>query len=239
MSRIKLISHPYAIELLRARTDMAIVYNSELVERPYWYEDTETGQLFYDIYACMAYPSDVTDESFGMPGYACIVGVVRPNKDLDSNNPLNAKFQLIDEIESDNVHTLLRSCLDLRDKYGYGEHKGLFDVWYGDPDRFHTTLALLNEELDDKRKDSALLISPPEDFYEQKKFDIYVRDLGYVLAQESKRLYPGYNYILQNRLMAFKRDDPCILAIGGLVHTLLCRCRWMQSQEETAFVLEY
>lgn len=239
MSKIQLVTHPHSVDLLRARTDYARITGTEMVERPYWYRNTETGQLYYDLYSCLGWPSEVTDSSDGLPGYAAIVGVVRPTDSLDTVNPLNANFQLLDEVESKDVPTLLKKCVKLREDYGFGIHRDLLRVWLGDPDRFFTPLALCNEALIEQGNErAAIMVAPPDDLYAQKIFDSYVRALRSTLLEETMRFYFGYNDILQNRLREFKRDDPCVFAVGGLVYSLLCRCRWMDAQGETAFNVE-
>jgi len=240
MNKIELITHPYAVDLLQARTDYAKLTGVEMVERPYWYRYKETGQLFYSIYACIGWPTEVTDSADGMPGYAAIVGVVRPNDSVTNPpDPLNANFQLLDEAESKDVPELLKECVRLREEYGFGIHKNLLRVWLGDPDRFFTPLALCNEALiagDGER--AAILISPPDDFFAQKIFDSYVRALRSTLLKDSQRFFFGHNYILQNRLREFKKDDPCVFAVGGLVFSLLNRVRWMDARGESAFTVE-
>ncbi|MBE9570741.1 MAG: hypothetical protein IMF11_08940 [Proteobacteria bacterium] len=239
MNKIRLVIHPHSVDLLRARTDYATITGVEMVERPYWYENTKTGQLYYDLYACIGWPGEVTDSTDGLPGYAAIVGVVRPTDSLDIPNPLNANFQLLAEVESKDVSILLKKCVKLREDYGFGIHKNLLRVWLGDPDRFFTPLALCNEGLVEEGGDrAAIMVSPPDDFYAQKIFDSYVRALRSTLLEETMRFYFGYNDILQNRLREFKRDDPTVFAVGGLVYSLLCRCRWMDVQGETAFNVE-
>jgi hypothetical protein len=237
-SQIERITQPYPADLLRSRTDYAKVTGIDLVERPYWFENTETGQLYYDLYPCLGWPSEVTDSSDGLPGYAAIVGVVRPSTDLNSN-PINANFQLLDEVESKDVPLLLRECTRLRARYGFSIHRSLLRIWTGDPERFFTPLALCNEKLIEQGGDrAAILVVPPDDLYTQKIFDSYVRALRSTLLPETRRFYFGHNDILQNRLREFNRDDPCVFAVGGLVYTLLCRCRWMDSRGETAFNVE-
>ena len=240
MSKIRLVTHPYAVDLLRTRTDYAILTGTEMVERPYWFENIETGQLYYDLFACIGWPSEVTDSTDGLPGYVAVVGVVRPTgSHTERTDPLNANFQLLAEAESKDVPTLLRECCRLRKEYGFGVQKNLLRVWLGDPERFFTPLALCNERLiEEGGERAAILITPPDDLYTQKIFDNYVRALRSTLLEDSRRFYFGYNDILQNRLREFKKDDPAVFAAGGLVYTLLCRCRWMDAQGENAFTVE-
>ena len=240
MGIISLVTHPYPQEIYQARLDRAIVTNQELVERPYWYKNEATSQLYFDVYAAIGWPSEVIDSKDGLPGYIAIVGVVRPDTKLDTD-PRNAKFQIIEEYESANVPTLLDNCLLLRDKYGYGIRKDFLNIWIGDPDRFLTTLALFNERITDGQKDDkdAVMVSPPDDFYVSNIFDNYIRDIESVVVKDNRRLYFGYNEILQNKFReGFTDKDPAIWAIGGLIHTLLCRCTWMDSCTETAFTID-
>lgn len=236
MGKIKYITNPYEWGTYQARKDHAIYAEEEAVERPYWYENIETGQLYYDIYACLAWPSEVTDSSDGLPGYAAIVGVVRPKKDV--RNAKGANFQLLAEAQDRDVPSLIGKCLKLRDEYGFGITRQMLRVWIGDPDRFLTTLALMNEVLVENGDVHAVLVSPPDDFYVPKIFDIYVRAMRSVLLENTRRFYFGHNDILQNRLREFNKNDPCVLAMGGLVHSLLCRCTWMDQVGETAFNVE-
>jgi len=59
-----------------------------------------------------------------------------------------------------------------------------------------------------------------------------------VLLKKTKRFIFGHNDILQNRLLEFKRDDPCVLAMGGLIHTMVCRCTWLDPATEQVFNVE-
>ena len=238
--KIELITHPYAVDLLQARTDYARLTGVELVERPYWFKNIETGQLYYDLYACLGWPTEVTDSTNGLPGYIAIVGVVRQNDSITNPpNPLNANFQLLDEAESKDVPTLLRECVRLREEYGFGVHKNLLTFFFGDPERFLVPLALFNEILiREGGNRNAILISPYDEMYAQKIFDSYVRALRSTLLKDDQRFFFGHNYILQNRLREFKKDDPCIFAVGGLVFSLLNRVRWMDARGENAFTVE-
>jgi len=206
--------------------DQAHITNQPLVERPYWYEDTEARYCYHDIYACLGWPSEVSDKDMGLPGYAAIVGVVRPpGLDRDTHyDAKDAKFRLLAEAEDRDVPTLLTKCLEMREKYGYGLNSNLLNVWYGDPERYYTTLALFNEELGERK---ALMLTPPNDFYGPKIFDIYVRSFQSTVLQGKQRFYYAGGDILKHRLKEFYRDDPSALAIGGLVHTLLGHCIWM------------
>lgn len=237
---IKHIVHPYISEIWQSRVDHANITNQQLIERPWWYQDMETGFLYHDLYACLGYPSEVSDKDIGMPGYAAIVGIIRPDKTMEHYNPMDADFLLLAETQSDDVPTLLNECLEMRERYGFGIQPDLLTVWFGDPERFLTTLALKNERLIQQRGDrAAILIAPPDDFYTPMIFDNYVRSLRSCLMPGKERFYFGKNEILKNRIREFRRDDPAVMAMGGLVHSLLNRCMWMnQVQGSTMFSIE-
>jgi hypothetical protein len=227
-SIIRLIEHPHAISIYQARKDFAAITNTKLVERPYWYENTETGQLYHDLYACIGYPTEVTEKDEGMMGYSAIVAVLRTNETLSEYNPVNANFQLLAEFESKDVQTLLSGCIEMRQKYGFGIAPDFLNVWYGNPDRFVTTLALRNDELTRQGgENNAMLVTPPMDLYADKPFDNYIRSLKSCMLKERLRFYFGECNILKNCLREFRAGNPAVMAIGGLIHSLLAHCSWM------------
>jgi len=240
-SKIRLVTHEFPFEVLMARQDEAIVTQQPLVENPYWFEDIATGRAYHSIYGCLGWPSEVQDKNSGMPGYIGVVGVARPNKDLEHYNPVDAKFLLLDEFQSKDIGTLLDKCVELRELYGFGIQPELFRVFYGDPERFQTTVALFNEKLARTygHENNALLITPPVDMYITKIFDQYLRSLKACLLPGKLRLYfVGENEILKNDLREFLRDTPSVFAIGGLVHSLLTHCSWMSDAKSNAFSVE-
>lgn len=241
-SIIKLVSHPHPVEIMQARRDHAHLTGQPLMERAFWYEDLKTGFRYHDLFGCIGWPSQVADNSKGIPGYAAIVAVLRP-KSLDKNSyydARDAKFVLLCESETYDVPTLLRNCVKMRTKYGFGLHPDLLNVWRGDPERFYKPLALFNERLIEKGGDqAALLITPPEDFYTPMIFDNYVRSLESTIRGEEKRFYALNGGILKTRLNKFLQDDPAVLAVGGLIHTLLSYCAWMDDNEGGAFTVDY
>lgn len=236
-SKIIKASHPEALAVLRSWQDEAIVTGQPYVERPHWYENTETRQLYHDIYGCIGWPSEVSDKDTGMPGYVAVVGIV---KSKSEGRPVkDASFQLLAEYEHKDVPSLLEAVLQLRDEYGFQVNPGLLQTWLGDPDRFITILALLNERLMINRGSrDAILVSPPNDYYTPNAFDHYVRSFRSTIMPDRQRFYFGKNDILKNRLKEFKKNDPAVYAIGGLVHTLLSQCMWMDFTRENMFVVE-
>jgi hypothetical protein len=239
MSKIKIIL-PEEVDYLRHRSmlDDARCTRAKLTTRPFHYENTQTGQQYYDIYGCVGWPTEVTDKMDMRPGYCAIVGVVR-----DERPAPDAVFQLLAEAESRDIPALLKRMNELRLAFGFGLHPNLLQPFIGDPseDRFATTIALINEKLREKHGNDklAVLIAPPYDFYNMDIFETYSRAFYSTVAEkETLRFYYGENKILRNRKREFRRNDPAILAIGGLVHTLVNSTPWMDQQEENMFAVQ-
>lgn len=236
MRIIEHVVHPHPWETLQARIDEAKVTGQPMVENPWWFRNTETGQLYHDIYGCLGYPDEI-QETEEQPGYVAIVGVVRAHGELEHYNPLNADFQLLAEAESKDVGLLVEKAVELRERYGFGLRPELLKSFYGDPDRFITTLALKSEDLI-RRGEKSVLITPPMDFYDSKAFDIYIRSLKSCMLPETVRFYFGGNNILKNHLREFRRNNPAVFAVGGLIHSLLTHCTWMGDAGDTIFNVE-
>lgn len=236
MGRISKVIHPEAFGIRQSWVDEANITGKTYIEKPFWYMDTETRQNFYEIFGCIGWPTEFSDKSEGAAGYVGVVGVVK------SSDPTakvqDAKFKLLYETESHDVPTLIESMLEIRNEYGFGAHPGLMQSFFGNPERFITTLALKNEVLEAQKKNTAILISPPSDFYDEKVFDHYVRSLRSVLVKDKVRFYFGKNDILKTRIGEFKLGDPAIFAIGGLVHSLMSQCMWMDFARENMFIVE-
>jgi len=227
-SEIKHITHPFAIELRQARYDHSVVTGQPLVENPWWYEHT-SGLLFYDIYGCIGWPTEVTDTAeVETPGYVAIIGVVRPSDTLEHIPATDATFRVLEEYQSGDVQELLNACVRLRNQYGYGLRRELLAEFYGDPVRYLSSVCLYNE-----RHDLELMITPPDDYDTPMIFDNYARSLR--AAIQRRRIHPGTCRLFVDRLKEFRRNDPLIMAVGGLVHTLLGRCAWMDTIGENVW----
>lgn len=235
MSRIIKQNHPESSAIVQSWQDQANITGQQYVKRPYWYKNTEIDQTYYDLFGCIGWPSEVNDKDDGTPGYVAIVGVVK-SKD-ETKEPIDAAFRIMAEAESKDISTLLDHILRLREEYGYGQTPKLLSTFYGDPERFITTMALFNEKLEDSK--TSVLVSPPADFYLIDCFDVYVRSLRSVLMSGKTRLYFGKdNELLKNRIREFHRGDPMIFAMGGLIHTLLNGCEWMDQSQNNMFIVE-
>lgn len=238
-SIIKMVTHPHPLETLQARKDHAKVTNQPMFELPYWFENTETGQVYHDLYGCIGWPTEISERETEQSGYIAIMGVVRPNKSMAHYNPLYANFQLLAEGEAKDVGTLLTMAVEMREKHGFGLHPELLSAWFGDPERFITTLALKNEELIRQGGDkNAILITPPIDLSDPSVFDNYIRSLKSCLLRGKERLYFGKNEIVKNHLREFRKSNPAVMAVGGLVHSLLTHCSWMGETGENVFTVE-
>ncbi|NLX50507.1 MAG: hypothetical protein GXY72_00225 [Deltaproteobacteria bacterium] len=236
MTKIRKVVHPQAWELRQARIDQAHITNQAIVEKPFWYENTENGQCYYDLLGCIGWPTEVSVQAAkAMPGYAAVVGVVKPKDEAKMIQ--DAPFQLLAEGESRDVPGLLKLILSLREEYGFGLHPGLLQGWWGDPDKFVTPLALLNERLISKSgENAAVLIIPPYDFYDPSAFENYCQSFHGAFAQN--RFFWGHNKILRQHVRRFLRGNPAVMAIGGLVHTLLSHCTWAEPSRDAVFVIE-
>ena len=237
MGRIALVTHPHPWEVLQARTDESIVTGQSLIERPFYFKNTVTRQLYYDIMGCVGWPTEVSDRDEGMPGYVGIIGVIKPK--TEGKPVQDAAFQLLTERENKDVPSLLDTIIEIREEYGFGLHPDLLQAWFGDPERFITTLALKNERLTTGGKErDAIMIKPPIDFGNPMTFDNYVRSLQSVIIPGKVRFYFGGCEILRNKLREFKRDCPAVMAVGGLIHSLLFETLWMDSTQSNVFTVE-
>jgi GNAT superfamily N-acetyltransferase len=237
---IKLITHPHPFETLQARLDFAEVQGVEIVENPWWYRNTDTGMLFYDLVACIGWPDEVSAKGEGQPGYAAIIGIVRPDDaEAARFDARQAEFYVLEEYQQMDVPRLLAHCVEMRKRWGHRLNGDLLSAWYGDPERFMTALALKNEELIRMGgEDNALMIAPPDDYSLKNRFEIYLRALKSVMQKDNLRLYLGKAEALKARLREFGQDDPAVMAVGGLIHTLLGRTMWMgHRQDDNSFNL--
>lgn len=251
--KIKLITHPFPVETLQARIDQSILTGKPMVEKPYYFQNTETGQNYYNLCGCIGWPSPQEkeqDDKNAKPGYIAVVGIVKLKN--DSLKPEDAIFQLLDEAQDKDVPSLIEKWLVMRVKWGFGLNPELLATLFGDPDRFITTLALFNEKLIEGGGEKvAILVAPPDDFYDTLMFDTYLRSLRSVFVSKPiysylssshtepmPRFYHGNCEILRTRLREFGRDDPVVIAMGGLVHSLVMRTLWMDQSRSNMFVVE-
>lgn len=232
---IKIVAHPQSYELRQARIDHALITGQPMIERPYYFEHVGTGQQYYGLYGCVGWPTKDTEKSKGQPGYVAVVGVVKSERLIQK-----AWFKLMGEGESEHIPVLLDYILSLRDQFGFGIHPDLLQVFKGDHDKesINTIIALRNEELLKKDGNAAISISAPNDFGTPDTFDAYKRSFDWSIACPPSRFAPGSNSILRVKHQEYHKDNPAILAIGGLVHWLLTAVPWMEQSQSNCFVVE-
>jgi hypothetical protein len=234
--RIRLIAPPEAPQLRQARMDEAIVTGQPFFEKPYYYENIETGQQYHDLFGCVGWPNVITDKNKApnKPGYIAIVGIIKNSEPVEK-----APFRIMEEFESHNILYLFDEMVRMRNEWGYGLHPDLLRTWIGDSDRFITELAIFNDEFVRYGKpQNSILIAPPDDFGIPNMFDVYTRAISQSLDSNTQRLYYGGNTILRNRIKEFMDKDPIIIGMGGLVYSLIRRRTWMEQAQENVFVVE-
>ena len=225
---IEFLQDKYPIATMQARRDYAHVTKSRVVEPPYWFRDTFTGKEYHGIYGAIGWPQRLTEYGKERPGYAVIIGV----RKIKGEDPENARFDVLEELGeiSGSEDVLIKDCVLMRNRWGYGIHDSILPVFYGDHRPFELVVADFNTHVAESTNDDrdAFIVSPPDDFDSSNAFDIYMGRLRSVLAAKAKRLNLGDNTIIKNRIVSFKRDDPAIMALGGLMHTMLLRMPWME-----------
>lgn len=189
-----------------------------------YYRNIETGAEYYHITGAIAWPGKT------LPGCVLIMAVKK-----DSLRP---SFQLLDEKEDYSINGLLRQCLDLRQRYGYGLNGDLFRFWYGDYTKFASLLSDFNKEKFSTKQAEGIHIASPVDFDKPNHFEIYVRRIQSCLSPNdsgNKSLYLGDCDRLRNYLQVLPSDAaikgtvedyPAIAALGFLVHSLSAYKPW-------------
>lgn len=235
--KIKKITHPEAFALRQARLDQALITGQPYVERPHHYEHIESGRQYYELFGCLGWPNIITNKNSGpnKPGYIAVVGILKGIKP-----PEEAPFRIMEEFESHNIITLFTTMLKMREEWGFGLYPGLLQSWFGNSKRFIRELALFNEGLRKKlgKDNQDILITPPDDFDDPKMFDLYVRTISQAVDQENQRLYYGGNTVLKNRVREFQDQDPVIIGMGGLIHSLSSRMMWMDQTRQSVFTIK-
>ena len=222
------IQEKYPIETMQARRDFAYITKSRLVEPPYWFRDTETGREYHGIYGCIGWPQSLSEKGNERAGYAAVVGV----RKIAGQDAAEARMDMLEEIEerSGAEDLLIRACIEMRKRWGFGIHRDLLPVFYGDYRPFELVIAYVNTRMIEAgaKETDAFVVSPSDDYDVSNAFDIYVGRLRSVLSAQAKRLHLGKSEIIKNRIVSFRRDDPAIMALGGLMHTLLLRQPWLE-----------
>jgi len=241
MKRKKSIIKPVIDDALviQAREDWAIVTGQTAYPKPIYFKNKVTGHSYSYIAGGIGWPGD------RVPGYALIVAVVKTEKP-------EPQFLVLDEAGDSNVVRLLRKCLVLRDKYGFWESSEILRHWIGDPNRYDPIVYTFCSNLRKKEGEGeghGFYIYNPDDFDRPDSFEIYIRQIQICLTPNSsgkKRLYIGKNNKLRNHLQNFSKsirkqsveDHPAVFALGGVIHTLIQRKRWLNNSGAEAFNLD-
>lgn len=232
---LRLVTEQFPASTMMARKDFAKVQNKKLIEPVHWFTDGDNE--YYNLFMGIGWPQRITERADQLPGYSCMVGVEKSAQIAAES----AKFIVLDEIEEFSVTQLLSASVEMRGLWGFGLHKRFLRVFYGDHRTFELTVANYNGRLieDDGNDLNAVIVSPPDDYDTPQAFDIFLRRLEDVLSEKNKRLNLGNADIIRNRILSFTRNDPAIMALGGLMHVLLMRTPWMESLDSGVFGVDF
>jgi len=197
---------------------VAKVTGKKTYHKPTYYVHKESNEQFSHIAGGIAWPGEITETGIGVPGFAVIVGVVKSDFDM----PV---IRVLEEVEENSIDRLLQECIQLREKYGFGEFPGILSYWYGDHEKFVSFLNELN--LKARTEDVAgLYVSPPADFDQPNAFEIYIRRLQqYIEAGKIQNLGKA----LRHYLRASTIDSPAVLALSYTVHSLMIQKPWRRA----------
>ena len=212
------------------------ITGEQRIPKPVYYRHKETGAEHSFLCGGIGWPRDPKES----PGFAVVVAVDKTSDDRHS-------MRVLEEAEAPTVEGLLKECVGLQKKYGYGECSDLFRFWYGDPARSDTFVNIFNYREDVSKDPNSVYVSPPYDFERPNAFERYSNQIWGSLAADSsgrKRLYLGNCIKLRNHIQnapsdaAVKgsvKDYPAIAALGGVVHSLMMLRPWLEfSRSERA-----
>jgi len=225
---IEFVQEKYPEATMMARRDYAHVTKTKVVEPPYWFRDTNTDKAYHGIAGGLGWPQRLSEKANSRPGYAVVVGI----RKIEGQDPEEARIDVLEELEeeSGSEGLLIKACVEMRQRWGYGVHESILPVFHGDHRPFELVVADFNTRIAENSDDDkdAFVVSPPDDYDNPKAFDIYMGRLRSVLAEKSKRLFLDDGDKIRNRIKTFMRDDPAIMSLGGLIHTLLLRQPWLE-----------
>ncbi len=153
----------------------------------------------------------------GLPGCAVIVGSTRGE---------NPNFEVLEASFDNSPRALLKSCYELRDKYGFKEAPKILNHWAGE-NLFKNILLDLY-----KKKTRGLFISPPPDFDKPNSDQIYIEQIrsladegrlkihDQVVLNELKSLTV---FDAENRLSSF----PAVAAVSYVLHESIVFKPWI------------
>lgn len=207
---------------------IAALEGRRYVRRPTYFRHLQTGQEFYAIAGAIAFPFGKT------PGFAVIVGVLK-----EPAYEQAPRLLVLAEVEEPDLLALLASCEQVRHRWGYPNQ---LDLFLGDPEHFLQAIAEFNDALEAEGPDTreGLYFSPPSDFEETRRDDLYLQTIRQLLgpaAQGGKRLLIGDSPKLRAHLQNVPPDVkkveeiPALAALSYCCHTLLADQPWLQSTQ--------
>jgi hypothetical protein len=190
----------------------------------FYYRDEKTKLEYFVIEGALAWPWPKDK----IPGVVVVLGVKR------TNHP-RPTFQVLDEAVVNRGEDLLKKCLKFRSKWEDNE-KTLLRGWWGDPGRFMTSCSNFNAKLMKKDKKGGFYLSSFMEFERPNHLEIYLNSLQRALEKDSsgrKCLFLGDAHYLRMRLCipnwpksGQSENYPALLALSGLVHSLLTLRPW-------------
>jgi hypothetical protein len=209
--------------ILNAHLDSLDMGDSPWKE-PATFRNIETGETYLHLAGGIGWPCK------DVPGFIIVVAVTKMPGEEGNDAPL---FICLDELESDRIEGLLEGCLRLRDRYGFRQSDTLFRTWYADPDRFATPVNQFNLKLlKEVKKIHGIYPTAPHDFQQPNYFELYKRRIQSLLTQTEsvgKSLILGKCSGLRNYLQSLPpdaEDCPAIIALGGIVYSLMVQTPW-------------
>ena len=197
---------------------MSEVTGKKAVPNFSWYENIETGDLYWDICGSISWPAKVKErEGDILPGCAVIIAARKGDN----------TFHVLEVFEEQNPQTLVVKCIQLRRKYGCGEYGDLLTAWTGDPSRYTNIINGINEILEKKGQPYFVLTMPLGRRVDD--YDFFARTTYSALMPDSKgrkRLFIGKSQNLKNRIQDPVRGAKAILALGYAVHGLQMLRPW-------------
>ena len=216
--------------LSEADEHIMMITGEQRIPKPVYYRHKKTCAEYCYLAGGIGWPRDPKEK----PGFAVVVAVDESNEDQPS-------MRVLEETEAPTVEGLLRECVSLQKKYGYNECPDLFRFWYGDPTRSDTFVNLFNYREDAGEDPDSVYLAQPYDFDRPNAFERYTNQIWNSLTVDptsgEKRLYLGdcvklRNYIQNTPADASAKgnvkDYPAIVALGGVVHSLMMLMPWLE-----------
>ena len=205
---------------------ISAITGETLTRKPIYYRHTKTGKEYCHIAGGIGWPGE-------KPGFIVVVGVEK--------TAVDPRFHILEERESENINGLLTSCLQLMEKYGFGQDSDLFKVWYGQNERFDTFVNDFNH--DHELKDhmyQGIYIAPPHDYQKANAFEIWLNVIRSCMKRDTSgnpKLLLGNCPILRNRIQSAPVDVavkgsveeyPALSCLGGTLHSVMIFRPWLK-----------